>query len=632
MARPPERLARRPRAGSRRGSALLATLLVMVVFAGLLYAASTLSHVEVKESRRAIDDVRAQYLAEAGVERGLAFLRQAVANQSAFDPLGGLTALFAGGPTISPLLSQPVLNQGAQVGSFSISMTAVEQTADSVTVAIDATGYVPASPAELPAGRQLKAWRAMRTTVRYALAPSQVFDYAYFINNWGWLYGNTIRVNGNARSNGQFDAAGYRPTVTGQPLYDQVSWDGANAVLSGYRDDNGDGLLDGNDGGVFAGWDIVGAHRVRGNGGVASNQHDYQPQVEMPNLNDLTRYEARAAQLGSSITIGGAALSGPVYGDEPSERQNLYLNGTWDNPIVLDGPVVVRGDVIITGYVTGKGAIYAGGNVYCPDSVRYKNPPSAPRPADNTQAATEAWLSSNWDKDFLGLFARENVVVGDHTNSTWRHYVSSWMGNSMNSSGEDAGVDLIPHTGPGRDGIVGTADDDVLEGDGSFTVDHYTEHDAELGTIPPGKNVGDPIPGTGEDIDGDGVYDGTLGLADLDFSSPLTPGHWGGMQTPIVRYRDIASLSASQLDAVLYTNHSFNWVVTGGQAARIRGALVCRNENVVYGTPELVVDYDARLLGGNTGAAAGLLPTTMLPPQVLRWMDLETDPNRYLVP
>jgi hypothetical protein len=50
-----------------------------------------------------------------------------------------------------------------------------------------------------------------------------------------------------------------------------LSWAGGNASLSGYRDDNGDGLADGNDGGLFSGWDIVGAQNVRGTGGREAN-------------------------------------------------------------------------------------------------------------------------------------------------------------------------------------------------------------------------------------------------------------------------------------------------------------------------------------------------------------------------
>jgi hypothetical protein len=620
------------RFGSRTGGALVGTLVVVVCFLGLLYAASTLSAVEVRESRRAIDDLRTKHLAEAGAERAINFLAQVLRNANPQDPLGGVIGLFGGVNTISPFVAEPMLDGAAQVGSFSVSLTNIEATPSTITVAIDSTGYLPDAPGALAPGQQLTSWHATRTTVRFGMGPSEVFDYGYFINNWGWFYGSSIHCNGNARSNGQFDVAGYAPIITGQPLYESVSWDGILAKLTGYRDDNGDGLLDGNDGGVFSGWDIVGAQNLRGNGGNASNQHDFQPQIEMPNLSDLTWYENRAVYEGGKISIMGTVVSDAIYGDGVGEKQNLYLVGTLGQPIVLDGPVVVRGDVIIKGYVTGKGAIYAGGNIYCPDSVKYVNAHITPRPVNNTQVATEAWLTANWNKDFLGLFARENVVVGDFTNSTWRHYVGHWMADPLNDSKEDSGADKIPNTKAGRDGTPGTADDDLLEGDGVFTVAHYTEADLAHGLIPPGKNVGDPVPGTGEDIDGDGAYDPRTTLADIDITVPLNPSHWGGNMPPggVPHYRNISTLRANELDAVFYTNHSFCWVVTGSQSARINGALVSRNENIIYGTPTMVTNYDSRLLGGNSSLAAGLLPTSFLPAQVLRWVQLDRDPNRFL--
>ncbi|HVS08694.1 MAG TPA: hypothetical protein VMS76_02380 [Planctomycetota bacterium] len=620
------------RFGSRTGSALVGTLVVVVCFLGLLYAASTLSAVEVRESRRAIDDLRTKHLAEAGAERAMNFLAQALQNGNAQDPLQGVVGLFGGQATISPFVGEPVLDGAAQVGSFSVTLTNVDQTASTITVAIDSTGYLPDAPGALAPGQQLTSWHAIRSTVRFGMGPSEVFDYAYFINNWGWFYGSSIFCNGNARSNGQFDVANYAPTITGQPLYDSVSWDGVLAKLSGYRDDNGDGLLDGNDGGVFSGWDIVGVQNLKGNGGKPSNQHDFQPPIEMPNLSDLTWYENRAVAEGGKITIDGTVVSDAIYGDGGGEKQNLYLHGTLTKPIVLDGPVVVRGDVIIKGYVTGKGAIYAGGNVYCPDSVKYVNAPTTPRPVNNTQVATEAWLTANWNQDFLGLFARENIVVGDFTNSTWRNYVGKWMADPLNESKEDSGADKIPNTKAGKDGVLGTADDDLLEGDGVFTIQKYTEADLAHGLIPPGKNVGDPIPGTGEDIDGDGVYDPQITLSDIDITVPLNPSHWGGNMPAggHAKYKDIATMKADTLEAVFYTNHSFCWVVTGSGPARINGALVSRNENIIYGTPAMVCNYDSRLLGGNTSLAAGLLPTSMLPAQVLRWVQLDRDPNRFL--
>jgi hypothetical protein len=627
----PNRIVRPARA--RRGSALLGTLIVLVALMGLLYATSRASVVEVHDTHSAVENVQAKYLAQAGAERGLNFLALSSHAGSPQDPLHGLNQLFSGGARIAPFVAQPLLSGDVRTGSYSVSLTAVEQTATSITIAIDSTGYRPDAPQALAAGQAPSAWSSLRTTVRYSLAPSHVFDYGYFINNWGWFYGSTIICRGNVRSNGQFDAAGYSPTITGQPLYDSVSWDGTHAALAGYRDDNGDGLNDGNDGGLWSSWDIVGAQHLQGNGGHASNQHDFQDTLPMPNLTDLTMYEANAVAQHSSITIGGVQVCNAVCGDEPGEKQNLYLVGTATQPIVLNGPVVVRGNVIISGYVTGQGAIYSGANVYCPNSVTYLNPPTTRRPTDNTEAATDAWLSTNWNSDFLGLFARENVVVGDFTNSTWQYYESLWMSDPLNASAEDNGADGIPNTRAGRDGILGTADDDLLEGDGVFSIQHYTQSDSDLGLIPNGAHVGDPIPGTGEDIDGDGVYDGPATLANVTLNVPMNTANWSGNipSAGVSNYHDISSISASNLDAVFYTNHSFCWTVLGSDSAKINGALVSRNEDIIYGTPTCEINYDCRLLGGATGRAARLLPLTLQSPEVLRWTPLDRDPNHDLV-
>jgi hypothetical protein len=166
-----------------------------------------------------------------------------------------------------------------------------------------------------------------------------------------------------------------------------------------------------------------------------------------------------------------------------------------------------------------------------------------------------------------------------------------------------------------------------------FTVEHYTQADYDLGRIPPGKSIGDPIPGTGEDIDGDGAYDDSADLGDVTLKTPLDSAHWGGNMpvAGIANYSDISSLYANHLDAVFYTNHSCCYLVLGGASAEINGAVVSRNENIIYGTPTIEINHDPRLLGGTSSPAAKLLPSTLAPVEQLRWETLDRDPNRYAV-
>jgi hypothetical protein len=617
------------RAGEQGGHALIPVLAGAVVIGGLLYSTTVVSNADLRSARWSLDEVRTRYLAQAGVEQAIWRLKDAMKKSGFTDPLSGARQLFAPGggayQTYVPWTGQALSAGGKQIGEYTVSMTAADRD-NGLDVTITSTGYFPKAPMHLAGGRKVAQSRTVRTTVRLELQPSKVFDYSYFINNWGWFYGDSISAYGNAASNGEFDVANYAPTVTGQPTYDDIAWNGAHADLTGYRDDNKDGNLDGKDGGVFAGWDIVDVANLKGEGGKAKNRHAFQDAVPMPNLTDLTQYETQARSQGSYIKVGATTVSNGVYGDEAGEKQNLYLVGTAANPIEIHGLNVVRSNVIITGVIKGQGSIIAGRNVYVPDNLTYQNAPTSARPADNSEATTEAWLTANRDKDFCGLFARENVVLGDHTSSTWRSYVGGWLAHPMNSSKEDAGEDQVPNTRRGKDGILDTADDDVLEGDGRWTVERYTAQDLALGLIPPGKHVDDPIPGTGEDIDGDGVFDDTLTLADLDFDTALNSTWWGNMPGSVT-YDNIANMAMTRVDSVFYTNHAFAWTTLPSTMINVNGAIVSRNESIIYGGPGINMNYDCRLLGGHNGIAGSLLPKTPAPVRTLSWSMLDWDPN-----
>ncbi|MEL6713178.1 MAG: hypothetical protein AAFP86_05355, partial [Planctomycetota bacterium] len=437
-------------------------MVLFVVIAGLVIATTHISSIEVDASRRSLEDVRAAALAEAGIERAKATLETAAGKTAVLDPLDGIRAMFQGGSEVRLFDAAPMLANGANVGEYTTAMSMDVDAANGVIITITSTGYVPAAPSNLADGERLEAWDSVSVTVGYDLAASDVFDNAYFINNWGWFYGDTIRCNGNARSNGQMDLGHMSATITGSPTYGDIDHTSGTPVL-------GDRA---SDGGVYASWDIVNAENATGIASDEDYQFDFEDPVEMPNLTDLTRYEDQAITENASISVGGTQVCDGVAGDGAGELENLYLFGTPTDPIVLDGPVVVRGDVIIHGVVTGQGSIYTGGNVYVPDSIEYLNDTTSSRPASNDDADVQQWLADNQGADFLGLFARENVIVGDYSHWIWQRYVGYWLGSDMNQSSEDSGEDQIPNTYAGRDGVTGTADDDVLEGDGVFTTDY----------------------------------------------------------------------------------------------------------------------------------------------------------------
>ena len=203
---------------SERGTALVSVAAMSTLLMGLVVATTTFSVVDLKQSREALEKVRARYVAEAGVEDAVSFLKSAVRKTSFHDPLLGLHNIFKSGGTVRFKIGQPLMDGLRKMGEYSVTMSGWED-AKGMTVTIRSTGYLPAAPQNLPAGRRARSWQALEVAVRFETGPSRVFDYGYFINNWGWFYGSSIVCNGNARSNGQFDAAGYSPTVTGQPSY-----------------------------------------------------------------------------------------------------------------------------------------------------------------------------------------------------------------------------------------------------------------------------------------------------------------------------------------------------------------------------------------------------------------------------
>ena len=277
--------------------------------------------------------------------------------------------------------------------------------------------------------------------------PSKVFDYGYFINNWGWFYGGGITAKGDVRSNGRFDFRD-NPTV---------------------------------DGNIYAGFEIYdGGQGIKGSGGNASNQHLFSDKLDMPNLNDLSYYENIAKTKGGKVVINGATIINNVFGDDPGESGNIVLIGTSSKPIEVTGTVVARGDVVIKGVIKGQGTIYAGRNIYVANDLTYKNAPGSPRPSSNNPDALDNWVNAQKDKDLVGFAAKQSIILGDYTGRTggsW--YADNWLFSMGN---EDAGRDGIPdtHDTGENDGIFQSQYED-LDGDG-VKDNNYTLADVQTQT------------------------------------------------------------------------------------------------------------------------------------------------------
>ncbi len=612
------------------GHLLMITVVVALVLAISAAAFLQMSGSEITSASLQNDSTRAFYYAEAGAEYAAGTLVRGWEGSTFIGPFDFVDAASLDFTPDGPI----TIGTGNRAGVFEVDVLEVSTPyEDGRDIVIRSTGTSNGVS------------RSILATYRIELEPSKVFDYMYFMNHWSWLYVNNLTVNGNARACGDFSFGGHSPTMNGHPDFSRRC--GVEVLESS--------------GGVTSSNDITGEQNVQGMGGLAVNQHQYEDlngnmvldegedhdedleldmprQLPMPNLSDANLYEEYAQNwnegAGSSIKIEGAGAGGTdlvvsdaVYGDDLAEKGNLVLIGTETNPIVLDGPVVVRGALIIKGYVKGKGTIYANHNVYIPDDLLYVDGPDPKTPewsygegTETWRTASTAWKQTNENKTGLGLFARENVILDNFEDSSWRSSVSGWLSHSLNESKEDLGLDGLPNTG------------DPGEGDGEWTVDYYTQEDFDKGLIPPGKEIGEVIPGSGEDIDGDGVYDSTISLSDFDFPAPLNTTNWGGnLPAGATSISDLDNPAGprrlSEVHALLYTNHALAGKFGYDAAeAKFFGGWVSRVESTITQASGGCTNFthDERFTGG--GKEYGfILPRTKSQVVLVTWREVAAD-------
>jgi len=456
------------------------------------------------------------------------------------------------------------------------------------------------------------AQRTVEEVVRYQLAPSTVFDHAYFINNFGWLWGSSINVNGDVRANGDFSLRS-GPEINGDVFAAGNPAIGATGNVTGNADNHS-----------LANYYSIAPSRARPGDPPATNYNDEWPmgydgsseQVEqlqretMPYLGDLSEYRNLAGEKGGQITQksdnnnnpknknkgkgnskdkdnngngGTDVLVDGVYGDDDDEvgpdgvhgtadDGTLVLDGT-DDPINLDGPVVATGDVIIRGEVSGQGTIYAGRNIHIAGDVTYQNGPNWPKQDRNPEQTADR----NRRRDFLGLAAKGNIILGNYTNNNWRNNVRRY-----------------------------------LEPD--FTTPYQIdESDAPLGYDSDGN------PDNGYRFDGDYTApDGGESIINEDGDTEARRFYESSNQEAFTEV--VSSQQVDRIDAVCYTNHAFAGNVGD---LTVNGAIVSRDEAILYSN-SVEMNWDIRL-GSESNDATGLdfyLPRDLDDPTTIYWREL----------
>ena len=262
--------------------------------------------------------------------------------------------------------------------------------------------------------------KRIRSIYEVALGVSDVFRYAYFVNNYGWFdlgSDNRIFLRGEVRANGDLTLSGstgrmyidgdlyasqnpdlINPdtglpaagTITGDPnqTEDQVHYwasctDGTCKADAARPTRQvtfpGQPAIGGTPKVLptYLGWDSDNPDQVR---------YAEQATKQVPYLGDLQLYKDIAATQNGTLTYydSDAGITktlievyqgpdgAPGGGDD---NDPIILIGTVSNPIRLNGPVVVPGDVIIKGIVSGVGTIYTGRNVHVVGETKYQDPP-----------------------------------------------------------------------------------------------------------------------------------------------------------------------------------------------------------------------------------------------------------------
>ena len=198
----------------KRGSTFLATtmLMSMLSVAGMTYMSSA-SNVMRTAKRKALD-VQMTQLCDAGIQTILRSYWRGFKQSQAFDQLA---QDCVNASVESP--KAPSTGSLPGVGSFSAAIVSYAQPGTDVysrTVTVRAVGFIDRNAnGSLDSTEPAKV---VDVKVTFQLKRSQVFDYVYFVNNYGWMDGfneNDLYMNGDCRANGDFSLTNGTPTING---------------------------------------------------------------------------------------------------------------------------------------------------------------------------------------------------------------------------------------------------------------------------------------------------------------------------------------------------------------------------------------------------------------------------------
>lgn len=201
-----------PRRKKKKGSALVTTLVVMTLLAVASASYLDSSTQTIRLATRGYRSTQTTHLCEAGLQAvQRAIWRPFRQSQKFTDMKNACNGASANNVKIVQNGSLP------GVGRYTSGVISFNQVNNYMAVVkIRSIGFIDKdNDGVLDNG---EPFRQVDSVSRFELVRSQVFDYTYFINNYGWMDGfgvNDLIVNGDMRANGNFDFLNGSPTVNG---------------------------------------------------------------------------------------------------------------------------------------------------------------------------------------------------------------------------------------------------------------------------------------------------------------------------------------------------------------------------------------------------------------------------------
>lgn len=486
-------------------------------------------------------------------------------------------------------------------------------------------------------------------TFRFAQQRSMVFNYAYFVNNYGWFEGSGGVANGDVRANGNMYLDS-RCLINGHVYASKNTELGVNGDITNYgkMDSERDykkksyGTTDrarplsvkGGDGGY------VPPEKKGNTASAAAKERIHANQelpIEMPYIGDLISENSDYLAWAQSLHAADSNMSTLKYTDPNGQRKtvsviydgvgpsglttldknsngnksqpapdynSIVLVGTASNPIEINGPVIIPSDVIISGYVKGQGTIYSGRNIHIVGDIKYVDPPKWTGRSINRQDVVK--------RDMLGLMAKGNIVLGDYTQRTWGTSVKTYLTQQpyVQRYACDTSDAVIgyPSTFGGSymaEEYVGASDFNNCQNAGlaTFVPGGYNQRTGRFGKMV--KTL---------------TYDRKTSTTTESYDVSYNRRYYES----VCDSKEISSrcTTINQIDAILYNNHGVFGKVGN---CSINGSMVCRNEGINY-SGSIYFNWDVRLYSGCAESvdndSVGLAKGSDNTPHSLAWMEL----------